>query len=188
MDVAQTIVETATRYGVDPALALEVGTAESRLNPNVADSSAGAIGIMQLEPATAAQLGVDPRDPVQNIAGGVMYLQQQLSRFGDVSEALAAYNWGPANVSAAMKKYGATWLQHAPGETQHYVLSILSNLGTQYSVSVGTAADAGAAPDPANSFRAGVTAVVAAGPSFSTMAILAALGIFALWAFDEAGA
>src|SRR3981081_4568837 len=120
MDVAQTIIDTATTYGVNPALALEVATAESGMNPNTPDSSAGAIGIFQLEPATAASLGVDPRDPQQNITGGVMYLQQQLSRFGDVSEALAAYDWGPTNVSKAMAKYGAGWLQHAPGETQHY--------------------------------------------------------------------
>lgn len=185
MDVAQTIVDTATRYGVNPALALEVATAESGMNPNTPDSSAGAIGIMQLEPATAAQLGVNPRDPVQNITGGVMYLQQQLSSFGDVSEALAAYNWGPGHVRDAVAKYGATWLQHAPGETQHYVLSIMGNLGTQYSVSV--APDAGVAPDPANSFSASVTAP-ASSLSFSTMAILAALGIFALWAFEEANA
>ena len=185
MDVAQTIIDTATRYGVNPALALEVATAESGMNPNTPDSSAGAIGIMQLMPATAAALGVDPRDPVQNIAGGVMYLQQQLASFGDVSEALAAYDWGPGNVRAAIAKYGAGWLQHAPSETQHYVAKILGNLGTQYSVSVGPVADAGIAPDPANSFRAGVTAD-ASSPSFTTMALLAAIGIFALWAFDEA--
>jgi len=185
MDVAQTIIDTATRYGVNPALALEVGTAESGLNPNVPDSSAGAIGIMQLMPATARALGVDPRDPAQNIAGGVMTLQRLLSRFGDISEVLAAYNWGEGNVSGAMSKYGADWLSHAPGETQSYVAKILGNLGTQYSVSVGPVADAGIAPDPANSFHAGVTAD-ASGPSLSTMALLAAIGIFALWAFDEA--
>src|SRR5579864_15897 len=99
MDVTQQIVQTANRYGVDPALAIEVDTAESRMNPNTPDSSAGAIGIFQLEPSTAAQLGVDPRDPVQNIDGGVRYLQQMLSRFSDVSEALGAYDWGPGNVS-----------------------------------------------------------------------------------------
>ena len=192
MDVAQTIVDTATRYGVNPALALEVATAESGMNPNTPDSSAGAIGIFQLEPATAAQLGVNPRDPVQNITGGVMYLQQMLSRFGDVTEALAAYDWGPSNVAAAIKTYGGDFLSHAPGETQAYVAKILNGLGTQYSVSV--AAPPAAMTDPAagpadspTSFSASVTAD---GPqptiSFAGMALLAMLGFVALWAFEEA--
>lgn len=194
MDVTQTIVATAATYGVDPALAIEVATAESGLNPNTPDSSAGAIGIFQLEPATAAQLGVNPRDPQQNIQGGVMYLQQQLSSFGDVSEALAAYNWGPTNVRKALATYGAAWLAHAPGETQNYVAKILNGLGTQYSVSVSPAAAVDPTLDPATnsptSFSASVTG---AGPapssiSFAGMALLAVLGFVALWSFDEARA
>lgn len=194
MDVAQTIIDTATRYGVNPALALEVATAESGMNPNTPDSSAGAIGIFQLEPATAAQLGVNPRDPVQNITGGVMYLQQMLSQFGDISEALAAYDWGPGNVARALAAYGAAWLQHAPGETQNYVAKILNGLGTQYSVSVGppppaaAPPDATAAPDPASSFSASITADAqsAGSLSFAGVALLAVLGFVALWAFEEA--
>jgi hypothetical protein len=199
MDVAQTIIGTATTYGVNPALALEVATAESGMNPNTPDSSAGAIGIFQLEPATAAQLGVNPRDPAQNIDGGVRYLAQQLASFGDVSEALAAYDWGPGNVRNAMAKYGAAWLAHAPNETQGYVARILGNLGTQYSVSV----TAPPAPDPnapdANaSFTAGSSlfadpassgvAAQASSLSFAGVALLAVLGFVALWAFDEASA
>src|ERR1700687_2603983 len=109
-----------------------------------------------------------------------------LREFGDISEALDAYNWGDTHVRAAMAKYGADWLAQAPGETQSYVAKILNNLGSKYSVSVDPAP---AAPDPASRFRAGVTAELpASGPSFTTMALLAALGIFALWVFDEARA
>lgn len=194
MDVAQTIIGTATRYGVNPALALEVATAESGMNPNVGDSSAGAIGIFQLEPATAAQLGVNPRDPVQNIDGGVRYLAQMLAQFGDVREALAAYDWGPGNMATALAKWGVNWLAHAPGETQAYVAKILNGLGTQYSVSVGPAVPSAGAPTADDTAGAGsgtgpVPADVAApasSPSFGTMALLAVLGIFTLWIFNEA--
>jgi soluble lytic murein transglycosylase-like protein len=175
MDVTQQIVSTATRYGVDPALALEVATAESGLNPNTPDSSAGAIGLFQLMPATAAQLGVDPRDPVQNIDGGVRYLAQQLAQFPDVGEALGAYNWGPGNVSAAVAQYGPDWLATAPSETQLYVTKILNALGTQYTVSVGTP----------SSFRVGASLPAIAGMSMLDMIILGALGLFALWAFEQ---
>lgn len=75
--------------------------AESGGQPNVV-SGAGAIGLGQLMPATAASLGVNPRDPIQNLRGAAMYLSQQLKRFGgNVNMALAAYNAGPG----AVQKY-----------------------------------------------------------------------------------
>jgi len=134
-DISTAIVNAATAYGVDPRLALEVAMTESGLN-EAAVSSAGAIGIFQLMPATASDLGVDPTDPTQNIDGGVRYLAQLLSQFaGDTSKALAAYNWGPSNVLAAVAQWGANWLANAPSETQNYVNSILASIGTLYSVS-----------------------------------------------------
>jgi soluble lytic murein transglycosylase-like protein len=174
MDVTQQIVATAQRYGVDPALALEVATAESSLNPNTPDSSTGAIGLFQLEPATAAQLGVDPRDPVQNIDGGVRYLGMMLAQFGDVSEALGAYNWGASRVSQAVAKYGPNWLSYAPGETQNYVQKILGNLGTQYQVRP-------AISSPVNAIAADVSSIFGGGLSLTDMLILGALGLMALW-------
>ena len=123
------IIAAAQAAGVDPNLALAVAQQESGGNQN-AVSSAGAIGIFQLLPATAAGLGVDPTDAQQNIEGGVEFLAQMLNEFGgDVSKALGAYNWGPGNVSNAIAKYGSSWLSYAPSETQNYVSSILGNLG-----------------------------------------------------------
>lgn len=143
-DISNLIVQTATSYGVDPRLALEVGMKESSLNPNVPDSSAGAIGIFQLEPATAAELGVDPRDPVQNIDGGVRYLSQMIARYaGNVAEGLAAFDWGPGNMDKAIAAHGIGWMNYAPIETQDYVQTILGNVGSQYSFSVGAPSPAG---------------------------------------------
>lgn len=134
-DISSLILSTATPYGVDPRLALEVAMKESGLD-NSRISSAGAIGIFQLMPATAADLGVDPTDPTQNIQGGVHYLSQMLSRYsGNVKEALGAYNWGPGNMDAAIAAHGAAWIVYAPLETQDYIQTILGNIGSQYTVS-----------------------------------------------------
>jgi soluble lytic murein transglycosylase-like protein len=118
------LTAAANKYGVPPELAIAVAQQESGGNPAVV-SSAGAVGVMQLMPATAAQLGVtDPTDPTQNIDGGVRYLSQMLSEFnGDPQLALAAYNWGPGNVS---KNGYANW----PPETTNYVSSIWSQVSS----------------------------------------------------------
>jgi len=174
-DISNLILSTAANYGVDPRLALEVAMQESGLN-EAAVSPAGAIGIFQLMPATAADLGVDPTDPAQNIDGGVRYLAQMLSRYaGNVAEALAAYNWGPSHVDAAIAANGGAWLSQAPAETQNYVQTIVGNVSSQYSVSVGS-------PAPASLFSADtqVASVVPTGWTIGT-ALWVAAALLAGW-------
>ena len=94
-------IEAAAREaGVDPRLLAALTWAESGFRPD-AGSHAGAQGLTQLMPGTAAGLGVDPLDPAQNLRGGARYLRAQLDRFGSVELALAAYNAGPSRVAQA---------------------------------------------------------------------------------------
>jgi soluble lytic murein transglycosylase-like protein len=96
--IANKIIAKAREMGVDPALALSVAYHEGSLNPN-ARGADGEIGTFQLMAGTAAGLGVTDRSNLdQNIWGGIKYLKQQLTRFGDVRQALAAYNGGPGIV------------------------------------------------------------------------------------------
>lgn len=112
----------AAKIGVEHGLPGEMFAAlvmtESGFNP-AARSKVGAIGFAQLMPATARELGVDPHDPLQNLAGGARYLKLQYDRFGDWSLALAAYNAGPTRVAR---------LGRIPRirETQDYVRKVLA--------------------------------------------------------------
>jgi soluble lytic murein transglycosylase-like protein len=95
---AQVVQDAAQKYELSPLLLDTVAREESGY-VSTALSPAGAIGIMQLMPATARELGVDPWDPVQNIFGGAAYLRQQIDRFeGNLDLALAAYNAGSERV------------------------------------------------------------------------------------------
>lgn len=120
--VRQHIQVAATRFGVDSNLVDAVAWQESRYNPR-ARSTAGALGVMQLMPGTARQLGVyNPHDVEQNVVGGTAYLRKQLERFGNnVPLALAAYNAGPG----AVIKYGGIPPYR---ETQNYVRQIMQRL------------------------------------------------------------
>lgn len=109
-------VDVAMEEGVDPELLLRVMWTENRGRQGPV-SEKGAIGLMQLMPDTARELGVDPNNPLDNVRGGARYLRQQLATFQSVPLALAAYNAGPGNV----RRYGGV----PPfEETRNYVAMI----------------------------------------------------------------
>ncbi|EQC63503.1 DNA topoisomerase III [Veillonella parvula HSIVP1] len=113
------IRHAALKYNVDPVLLTSLIDQESSFNQN-AVSPAGAVGYGQLMPDTAAELGVDPYDPEQNIDGSARYLRQMLdSNGGNVKLALAAYNAG----QGAVNQYGGIPPYE---ETQDYVSSVMS--------------------------------------------------------------
>ena len=116
---AAEIEAAAAKHGIDPALLKALIKQESGFDPN-ARSPAGASGLTQLMPGTAASLGVtNPLDPAQAIEGGAKYLKQQLDAFGgDERKALAAYNAGPG----AVQKFGGVPPYE---ETQQYVTKVL---------------------------------------------------------------
>lgn len=117
-DTNSIISAAAARYQVDPKLVAAIAQTESGGNQD-AVSSAGAIGVMQLMPDTAASLGVDPYNKAQNIEGGTKYLKQMLETFnGDVKKAVAAYNAGPQ----AVQDYGGVPPYR---ETQNYVNKVM---------------------------------------------------------------
>lgn len=120
--------EASETYGVPLSLLKAVAKAESDFNPNVV-SSAGAVGIMQLMPATAKELGVQNiYDVKENIMGGAKELSGLLKRYdGDLTLTLAGYNAGIGNV----QKYGGV----PPfQETQNYIKKITSYLGEEIEI------------------------------------------------------
>jgi len=86
--------------GVPRSLLVATAYEESRMNPR-ARSAAGAVGLLQVMPATARALRFEGDDPAANVVAGARYLRQLLARFGSVELALSAYNAGPTAVERA---------------------------------------------------------------------------------------
>ncbi len=113
-----TINQAATANGIPPQLLAALLHQESGFNPH-AVSGAGAIGIAQFMPGTAAGLGIDPSNPQQAINGAAQLIGRYTRQFGSYADALAAYNAGPG----AVQRYGGV---PPYGETQAYVANILA--------------------------------------------------------------
>lgn len=118
---APAFASAGATYGVPATLLASVARVESGLNPS-AVSTAGAQGLMQLMPSTAASLGVDPWNPTQAINGAAQLLAANYHQFGSWSLAVAAYNAG----SGAVQQYGG--IPPYP-QTQSYVQSVLAGAG-----------------------------------------------------------
>ncbi|WP_244860977.1 lytic transglycosylase domain-containing protein [Aromatoleum petrolei] len=116
------LVDAAARHSrLDPFLIEAVAFVESGFNER-ARSPKGALGLMQLMPATAARFGVDnPLDPRENLLGGARYLRELLDRFDSLPLALAAYNAG----EGAVERHGNTIPPYA--ETARYVPAVIAH-------------------------------------------------------------
>lgn len=116
-DINQIIERASKAYDVDPDLTKAVVRAESNFDPN-STSSKGAMGLMQLMPETAKDLGVkNAYNPVENVMAGTRYLKGLLERYkGNIDLALAAYNWGMGNLERHPGKL--------PRETRTYIARV----------------------------------------------------------------
>ncbi len=117
--------QDAINAGIPPDYFVRQIYAESGFDPNAA-SPAGAVGIAQFEPATAAGLGINPYDPIQALSGAARLMASYAIQYnGDYAKALAAYNAGGGNLDYAVSTCGANWLSCVPAETQNYIYKIM---------------------------------------------------------------
>ncbi|HEY2554185.1 MAG TPA: lytic transglycosylase domain-containing protein [Candidatus Cybelea sp.] len=139
-EIGRIVAAAAARRNLDPALVDAVIENESGFDER-AVSSAGAQGLMQLMPETAAGLGVrDPYDARQNVDGGTRYLRSLLDRFGSISLALAAYNAGPN----AVERFGGV---PPYAQTREYVRRVLSSYGRRSQLGNAATTESSLAPD-----------------------------------------
>jgi soluble lytic murein transglycosylase-like protein len=163
----------ATQYGVPLSLLEAVANQESGYNPNAVGTS-GEIGLFQLMPATAAQLGVsNSYDPTQNIQGGAKYLSQLYAQFGSWDEALEAYNEGPGALNA----------QLAAGVTPTsagYAASALAAAGIS-----DTSASSIAGATDASDDSGDLADLTDSGDDSGALVALGIVGLFGLWALSR---
>lgn len=122
---ADTIAMAEAQNGIPPNMLARLLYQESRYREDIITgktrSPVGALGIAQFMPATAREMGIDPLNPPQAISGAARYLARLYDKFGNWTEALAAYNWGSGNV----QRKG---LANAPTETRNYFVQILADV------------------------------------------------------------
>jgi hypothetical protein len=117
--------QDAVAAGIPPDYFARQIEQESGFNPN-AVSPAGAVGIAQFLPGTAAGLGINPWDPFQALRGAARLMANYAHQYGgDYAKALAAYNGGSGTVQSALNNCGASWLNCLPGQTRHYIYIIM---------------------------------------------------------------
>jgi LysM repeat protein len=116
--------QAALNAGISPDIFVRQINQESGFRPNVT-SYAGAVGIAQFMPATAASLGINPYNPTQALQGAARLMATYVRQYGSYALALAAYNAGPGTVNGALRGCGGAWLQCVPAETHSYVNIIL---------------------------------------------------------------
>ncbi len=117
--------QDAIANGINPDYFVRQIQVESGFNPN-AYSPAGAVGIAQFLPSTAAGLGINPYDPISALAGAALYMANYAKQYnGNYAMALAAYNAGAGNVQYAVAAGGANWMNFLPAETQNYIHNIM---------------------------------------------------------------
>jgi hypothetical protein len=117
--------QDAVAVGISPDYFVRQINAESGFNPNSV-SPAGAVGIAQFLPSTAAGLGINPWDPIQALRGAARLMANYAHNYGgDYAKALAAYNGGSGTLQNAVNNCGANWLNCLPGETRHYIYVIM---------------------------------------------------------------
>lgn len=121
------IIESENKQGIPRGLLARLLWQESRFKPN-AENPSGAIGIAQIIPRWHPQVGeAGARDPFRAIPYAAQYLRENYNKFGTWPLALAAYNWGPGSVSAALTNQLPVY--EWPRETQNYMAEISADAG-----------------------------------------------------------
>jgi soluble lytic murein transglycosylase-like protein len=121
------VAKISQKHGVPLHLAYKVIWIESRGrhfddDGHILTSSKGALGIMQLMPRTARELGIDPLNAQANIEGGLRYLARLSRKYhGNWDKAIAAYNWGQGHLDRAVAQYGDRWASALPDESADYL-------------------------------------------------------------------